>query len=372
MAQDGYKNQWGPEGRDDLGIMRRMGANFLRLYHPMGDETGTQPDHTGFLDASHKAGLNVFAAVSQYIPCDGQDCYQSWYNAVKEGLNKGFASNKQWHPAVWAVDMINEVDGMGNEPPAQVAKLISAIDGFLQAEKEAGITDTKVNITSCFNAGIATPLGGGKQTIYHGFTTMENWMKTPSMVPYKPRSVSTNDDLAKVISSRWMHCLNNQGPWKNGLDNMLANQYPFAPRPWFLGEMGWNGQHQDAITADLEAMADFSKQNPSYIGSFAFQFQTAYQKGFGSELNFGLFGLGEKKLGYTADIQGKSFDVHCLTTKLCAFQPGTNPAPDACTTDCDHRVLPIAKNYGGGISGDGVCLNDIPLCPPKTAQEITV
>ena len=34
IGQSGYENLWASSGRDDLGIMARMGAKSLRVYHP--------------------------------------------------------------------------------------------------------------------------------------------------------------------------------------------------------------------------------------------------------------------------------------------------------------------------------------------------
>jgi hypothetical protein len=372
MAQDGYKNQWGDSGRDDLGIMSRMGANMVRLYHPIGDEQSQnqdQPDHSVFLDAAQKANLKVFAAVHQYLPCDKDtnDCYPAWHKALNDGLKKGFASNGKWHPSVWAVNMNNEVDTSGLSKEKQMKMLLSAIDAMLAAEKEQGVEGT-VKITSCWTSGLSTPLGPNPYgtTIWGPFTTVENWIKDTSLVDYTPKTVSM-DEFTKAIDSRWVHCMNVQIPWINGLDNMVGNVYPYA-RTWFVGEMGWNGAHQDAIENDLKEMNSGKYRN--FLGSFAFQFQTAYEKG-GSELNFGMFSLGSKTLGYNVQLQGKSFDVQCLTTRLLPFDPelNPNPGPNQCTDQCNHRAEAVAAAFGGSISGNGVCKDDTPVSKPK-AQEL--
>jgi hypothetical protein len=379
MAQDGFMSQWGLSGRDDLGIMSRMGANYIRLYHPVGvpitpdplakDYSGPQPDHTNFLDAAKANDLQVFGAVHQYIPCPDDDCFGNWAGAVHEGLNKGFAQNGSWHSAVWAVNMINEVDAIVNFEAAekQVKRIISSVDGLLYAEKMFGVNGT-VNLTSCFTTALATPLGGGAATIYHGFSSVEAWIKNTSLVDYTPRSVGSSQDLAEEIDRRWIHCMNAQMPWKNGLDGMVANQYEqFMPRPWIVGEMGWNGGHHDAIEQEVQMMNNFSKQEKGFLGSFVFQFQTAYEKT-GSELNFGLFGLGEKDLDITADVGGKSYPVQCLTSKLYAFEQNSS----ACKSDCDHRAQAVAKAFGGKLLGDGLCLDATPVAPSTQAKAFVV
>jgi len=360
MAQEAYKPQWGPEGegRDDLGIMKRMGANAIRLYHPIG-ELDPQPDSTGFLDASEAAGLKVFGAVHQYLSCDEtDDCYESWFKAVQDGLASGFARDGRWHSAVWAMNLINEVDAHVPVTAAarQVKRLISAADGLLAAERAAHITGS-VNLTSCFTTALSPPLGGGPPTIYHGFSSMEAWIKNPSLVEYEPRS-GTIEDLASAINQRWVHCVNAQISWEWGLKGMLADSYaPFLPRPWFIGEMGFNGAHGDDIEAELKAMHTYATEGRGFLGTFFFQFQTAYFKGQGSELNFGMFGLGPTQVGTTGELRGEVFPVNCLTSRLWAFeQPSAG-----CKDECNHRAIAVANAFGGTISGHGVCLEAPPL-----------
>ena len=114
IGQSGYENLWASSGRDDLGIMARMGAKSLRVYHPIGEPTQPEPDHAPFLNAVRSAGLSMFAAVHQYLTCPEDNCYDSWNTAVADGLAKGFEEGGKWHSAVWAVNMINEVDADGN------------------------------------------------------------------------------------------------------------------------------------------------------------------------------------------------------------------------------------------------------------------
>merc|ERR1719428_1570038 len=58
---DGSRFMWGPDGRNDLGIMQKMGANAVRLY-------GNDPrmDHKGFLDRAHDLGIEVIMGLSDY------------------------------------------------------------------------------------------------------------------------------------------------------------------------------------------------------------------------------------------------------------------------------------------------------------------
>lgn len=365
MAQEGYEPQWGAAGRDDLSIMKRMGANIIRLYHPIG-ERSRQPNSSAFLDASERAGLKVFGAVHQYLSCTAEDdCYESWFKAVRDGLASGFAKGGAWHPAVWAINLINEVDAHVpfTAPARQVKRIISAVDALLVAEKESKVTGS-VNLTSCFTTAIAPPLGGGPWTVYHGFSSIEDWIRDPSLVQYTPRSGSLAD-LVQAIDKRWVHCVNVQIPWENGLKGMLADNYaPMLPRPWFIGEMGFNGAHSSIIESELKAMHAYAEEGNGFLGTFFFQFQTAYFK-WGSELNFGMFGLGAAVVDADSCLlEGKEFQVHCLTSRQWAFEQPSS----GCKDDCNFRAKAVAKAFGGEIGGRGVCLDAPPLGQQKVRR----
>jgi len=138
---------------------------------------------------------------------------------------------------------------------------------------------------------------------------------------------------------------------------MLADQYaPLLPRPWFIGEMGFNGAHTDAIERELEAMHKYALEGHGFLGTFFFQFQTAYFK-WGPELNFGMFGLGAPQVGTPSVFKGKEFPVHCLTSRQWAFEQPSS----GCKDECNHRAKAVAKAFGGEISGSGVCLEEPPL-----------
>merc|ERR1712113_998636 len=115
----------------------------------------------------------------------------------------------------------------------------------------------------------------------------------------------------------WAHSINVQTPGILGY--MAQHYYRFEPTPWFIGEYGANGMSQEAIETELETMdASARDENDPFMGMAFFQFQTAYFKG-GSEMNFGLFRLGDRQIGETGDICDKGsacrkFPVWCLTT----------------------------------------------------------
>merc|ERR1711997_371599 len=86
-----------------------------------------------------------------------------------------------------------------------------------------------------------------------------------------------------------------------------------------MGEYGANGLSQEVIRSELVTMDESARdQTNPFMGMAFFQFQTAYFKG-GSEMNFGLFRLGDRQIAETGEICDKGmacnkFSVWCLTT----------------------------------------------------------
>ena len=114
---------------------------------------------------------------------------------------------------------------------------------------------------------------------------------------------------------------------------MIADHYaPFLPRPWFIGEMGFNGASASDITTQLTEMNEYTSEGKGFLGSYMFQFQTAYEKT-GSELNFGMFSLGGETLFEAGVVEGSTYDVRCLTSRLYAFDSDTSGCPA-----CNHRA----------------------------------
>ena len=139
---------------------------------------------------------------------------------------------------------------------------------------------------------------------------------------------------------------------------MIADHYaPFLPRPWFIGEMGFNGASASDITTQLTEMNECTSEGKGFLGSHMFQFQTAYEKT-GSELNFGMFSLGGETLFEAGVVEGSTYDVRCLTSRLYAFDSDTSGCPA-----CNHRAEAVSAAFGGTLSGTGLCLDMPPLGP---------
>jgi len=336
MLQVGYRNQWGASGRDDIGMMARLGANVVRLYHSIGMHV--QKDHGEFLDYAQKLGMNVMPgyhteSANEIGKCPEFDCFQTWKLATLDSFEHGFRKGSDWHPAIAVLVLLNEPDFFETAPKCQpsgswcrVKAALSAMDGVLAAEKEAGVAAGRVRLTVTWSFAMRTSIDGkvtGPAT--YGFQDIVAGIQNPQLAGYNPRTPRA--DLESAFRSRWIHGLNTQSPW-NFVNGVVSKQYEqFLPIPWFIGEYGANGQDETVIRADLESMDEQAKEGGAFWGAIFFQFQTTYWKG-GAEQNFGLFGLQEKTLGATEEVcdnfgaNCQSWPVHCLTEDL-PWLPGT-------------------------------------------------
>eukprot|EP00931_Biecheleriopsis_adriatica_P004904 TRINITY_DN106498_c0_g1_i1.p1 TRINITY_DN106498_c0_g1~~TRINITY_DN106498_c0_g1_i1.p1 ORF type:complete len:479 (-),score=106.85 TRINITY_DN106498_c0_g1_i1:9-1445(-) len=351
MVQIGYEEQWGSKGRNDLGVMKRLGANAVRLYHSMGAGAGT--DHGAFLDAAHAEGLDVFPGIETDLAihnCSSFDCFETFKSVVKQSFSLGFANGTAWHPAVHTVILLNEPDFLVNDPscPGQAAwcrvkATISALDAILVAEKEAGITAGRVKLTTTWSFAAVDSIDGKCLQCpgYFGFHDMLAVIADPSIANYKPRSLLK--DMQAAFHGRWVNSLNVQAPFKYVHDLISKNYAPFGNMPWFIGEYGALDQPRSVIEGDLKSMDELAKSDDPFFGGAMFQFQTAYYKG-GSEMHFGIFSLGSSKIGDTGDVctpRGcKAWPVFCLSTTL-PWLPGTQ----------GQRAEAVATAWGGNIEG---------------------
>ncbi|CAK9090468.1 unnamed protein product [Durusdinium trenchii] len=351
MMQEGYEAQWGPSGRNDLGLMKALGANAVRLYHSLGlDGKGS---HQGFLNRAQKLKLNVMPGFHSTEPamCDHFDCHDAWKAATLKGFKQGFLVDNRWHPAISTVILMNEPDFYDNDALCtdrgawcRVKAVLSAMDGLLQAEEEAQVLPSDVKLTVTWSFAMRTSIDGkvqGPGTF--GFQDMVAVMEDPSLVKYTPRTPMKK--LREAFHSRWIHGLNTQAPW-NFVSDFVTNHYKlydnFGGLPWFIGEYGANGQAESLIISDLESMDQKAASDEKFLGSAFFQFQTAYSKG-GSELNFGLFSIGDRKIGETGEVCDKNshcrtWPVFCLGTKLPWFE--NQPA-------LGKRAQALATAWGG-------------------------
>lgn len=349
--------QWGPKGRDDLGMMRAMGANTVRLYHSIGLEQSQ--DHSGFLDHANSMNMHVLPGVHTDAGlCKDFDCYDTWKASITKSFTQGFAKDNLWHEAIPIVILLNEPDFFEMQPDCpnkaswcRCKAALSALDGFVAAEKDAGVKGG-TNMTITWSFGQRTSVDG-KVTgpgVY-GFQDMKAILADPTLAHYTPRTPIA--ELREVFRTRWVNGVNNAAPYKY-IKSVVNNVYKqFEPHPWFIGEHGLDKIVQSAITADMKASSDDAQSDPYYLGLSMFQYQQSYSKGDGAEMDFGLFSLGDTKIGQTGDVYeggaASKWPVYCLNTKL------TRPASGGIYDGNDHRAEAVAAGWGGTTNAKGRC-----------------
>jgi len=371
MLQIGYEAQWGASGRDDLGVMRALGGNAVRMYHSFG--LNTRSDHSGFLNHAQELGVNVMPGFHTEMSheCVEFDCFEAWKSAASKGFQLGYQQGSGWHPAVAMVILLNEPDFMEFSPQCQqsgnpgawcrVRAALSALDALLVAEKEAGVAPGRVNLTIAWSFGMMHSIddqvyGPG----YFGFHDMKVSVANPQLAGYTPRTPQA--EFEEAYRTRWVNCLNTQAPW-DYVDSVVSSNYePFKPMPWFIGEYGANGQPRDVIEKDLSAMQRRAASDAIFMGVTFFQFQTANQKG-GSEMNFGMFDLGDEAIGETGGVCDDGlaclqWPVRCLTPDL-AFLPDT----------LSQRAEAVATAWNGTLLRSSLC-RDRRLAIATEAQQV--
>merc|ERR1711879_961923 len=154
-------------------------------------------------------------------------------------------------------------------------------------------------------------------------------IQNPQIAKYTPRTPL--GDLQEAFRTRWVHGLNTKSPWNFVRDIISKDYHQFRPIPWFIGEYGASGQDEDSIRADLESMQAHSVEDPAFVGVAFLQFQTNYWKG-GAGMDYGMFGLGEGKLGETGEVCEpgygcRRFPVHCYRQNAMARRIQSSPGP---------------------------------------------
>merc|ERR1712176_119966 len=271
-----------------------------------------------------------------------------WKDAALRGFELGYKQEDSWHPAVRMVTLLNEPSFFEGAPSCQPSgswchgrAIISTLDGFLAAEKEAGVKAGRVNITIAWSFAMRDSLDGKVKQApgYFGFQDMKAVVADPGLVGYEPRMPLS--EIQNAYRTRWVNCLNTQAPWTFVQDVVGRNYAQFEPTPWVIGEYGANGQPRSVIQSDLESMqVQAADDSNAFMGVVFFQFQTADQKG-GSELNFGMFNLGNELVGETGNVWDdglapRTWPVYCLSKDL-PWLAGT----------LAHRADAVAAAWGG-------------------------
>lgn len=127
-----YLSQGCPrECRNDLQTMANMGINLIRLY-----DWDPRNDHSQFLDHAHALGIKVVVPISNWLPQQGPQVWDSQIGDYLKHGNFGNASESDWHNAIAGVIISNELDQIeGGRHYSNVAGLVAA---FIQRAKSKG------------------------------------------------------------------------------------------------------------------------------------------------------------------------------------------------------------------------------------------
>jgi len=353
--QASFEEQWGANGRNDLGVMAKLGANSVRSYFSLGLDVQHVPkDHDKFLDYALDLGLNVMPGYYTRADCPDFDCFETWKAATLAGFQHGFKRESSWHQSIAMLILLNEPDFFESHddcqpqgPWCRVKAAISALDGVLAAERQAGVSAGRVKFTVTWSPTMRESIDGkvkGPGTF--GFQDMVAVIDDPQIAHYNPRT--SLGELQEAFKTRWVHGLNTKAPWSNIKAVVAQNYEKFLPVPWFIGEYGGNGQDEDLIRSDFQSIQAYSAERNAFLGAAFFQFQAVHEKGV-PEMYFALFGLGEKiadtgEICHHGDVGCDSLDVHCLTTKL-SWLPGSKT----------NRAQAVATAWGGSIDPADLC-----------------
>lgn len=359
MVQKGYEPQWGPAGRDDLASIKKLGANAVRLYHSFGLET--ESDHGSFLDHAEKNELFVMPGFHTQMNCPKFDCYDAWKAAAKAGFAKGFLKDGAWHPAVKMIILQHEPDALnfggatiddcskvgapGAEARCRLKAALSALDGFLAAEKEAGIVNSTVNLTISWSSAARDSVDDhlkGEVGIW-GFHDMRIGVQDPNHAYYKPRSSLA--ELQEAWQTRWTNSMTSSSDWDFINEKVAANYHSFLPTPWFLSE--YRGVDGD-IQQDLETMDSEAKKGGAFIGVSMYQFQTDYTANSTAD---GIFGLGKLSIGPGSNENTCEEDV---STGLKVCQDWT-----VMCLQKEARAAAVVGAWKGTTDGKGRCQADL-------------
>eukprot|EP00434_Breviolum_minutum_P016844 symbB.v1.2.014860.t1/scaffold1095.1/size138309/8 len=339
LAQDDWmveaaKPMWGLRGRDDLGIISQLGANTIRLY-------GNNPNesHKSFLDEAHEQGLKVVPGMSDFPytqmvpgPCiqTHYDCFNQSRDSYALNLQTGFLTEfQEYHPALSYFILINEPDlkmpsTTTTEPggPKHMARaVVSAFDGLLEAEKLANVTGELINITATFSYAVCIVCDEFSHLPALGqIATLVDAMLNPESYGYEPKN-----NITEAFLNRWVHSFNTNNPARD-LKAQFFDHYPdtFGNTPVFVAEYHSVILQYLGITLeeDLALVMDLVSSSEVFFGISFFQYQVAYWKG-GSEMDFGLFGLGNYLIA-EMPYYGQKFSVWCLEPQVSHSTPGAS------------------------------------------------
>jgi len=243
------------------------------------------------------------------------NCFSQVKPLYAQMLKNGFLTPAtHYHPALKFMNLINEPDlkmphdadsGELDAVHRMCRSIVSAFDAMLDAEKDAGITGPLINVTATFSFAVcrSCEFSNGSPALAQ-MAQLDDAMRNPKKYGYEPKN-----DVTAAYGTRWTHSFNTANPAEDVKVQFLDRYEQIFPRtPVYIGEYHRTGADQ---IQDLGRILEIAEASPNLLGISFFQFQVAYWKT-GSEMDFGMFGLGDFKVAdmpyFTQD-----YPVYCLT-----------------------------------------------------------
>lgn len=300
FMSDDAKPLWGSGGRDDLNTIGKLlspieWGRSVRLYG-----NNPQKKHGAFLDYALRKAIAVIPGISNYpyIQMNGSclqtgfNCYNQIKNSYMMNLQNGFVVGNKYHPALSHLIVMNEPDWQLSdspnprltlegkqpfEPQKFILGMISAIDGILDAEKEAGVTDNLINITVTFAFrvchGCSNDPVAWRSPALGQMLALRDGLMNPQVWGYNPQN-----DLAAFFNTRFLNSFNTQNTAEEVRTKLLLS-YPkyFSSTPLFIEEYH-APEIKVALEADLTLMREIVEYSPFIKGMSFFEYQRRYDK----------------------------------------------------------------------------------------------
>lgn len=348
------KPLWGSRYRGDLRIVKALGANHVRMY-------GNNPDnvHSSFLDEAHATGLNVIIGISDWPYTQSPDsckfhsnytCFSQVRKFYLDNLRKGLLTkSRHYHPALAHIIVMSEPDlkmpGPASnrwDPVSFCRTIISAVDGMLDAEREAHVQGNLINFTATFSFGICGDCRSFNENPSLGqMDALRMAFLNPLAYGYRPRN-----NLAEFYYYRFINSFNTANPAADIRPLFLTAYEEYFPAvPVVIQEYHSPGEHINQ-TQDLHAIMEIVQGSSLLQGVSFFEYQVRYDKGDG-EMQFGIFQLGDYSFA-EFDYFGNSVDSFCL-----------KPMVDITTSQY------LASTITSVFDGDGIDLRALCIPDPR-------
>jgi len=291
LMQVGYKEQFHTL-RDDLGLIRSMGASSVRVSVGLGSEL--KSSHAEFLDRASELGLGVIVDFYTNSLCDDFDCYGKWKDVTAAALeHQGFKRGGGWHPAVKLVMLMDRPDGLAfttaegpapvcpkieqggteSQPWCRVKAALSAFDGFLKAESEAGVSggNVSVGISWTFTLRPSIHAGDTTPTEMYGFLDMQAGIASPGLA--KGYSFKSSN-YKQAYEERWVNAIDSSSPWSY-IKEKINDKYEalFGNQKLFISSLTPTESTED-LAQELESINAEASKGGFFLGVVVNGFMT--------------------------------------------------------------------------------------------------